>query len=369
MTSTDKSLTSNNLKTVDSVVKNMAVGNKETEQKVAFVATVVDQKTTVIEQQTESKVEAPLLIDEDEDAKYFDDEDEEFCAEIENFVASQNELDERAKAVKMAELTAEADKEATDMQKEVNVKEQVIDFEEEIDIKEPLDQEEITEEREKEKDENVDNEKKSDENKEEEVVKNLAESTPTTTNTDAAATAAAADPEATDAEPAESAEPADAGAGTDAGAENEGNGDMHEDVSPTLATAVKESPSTAPSTSSLQTKKRGRQSSKNSDKEKTSGKQKKSAKSSQKKKVPTKTEPTDAEIVGEEQEEVEYEIEKIVGHRLYKVRPNYKLHHVWQLINPESSIALQGKVVKYEIKWKGYDEKDNTMEAANRMHE
>lgn len=339
MTSTEKALTSNNLKTVDSVVKNMAVGNKETEQKVAFVATVVDQKTTVIEEQIESKVGVPSLIDEDEEEKYFEDEDEEFCAEIENFVASQNELDERAQAVKMAESTVEADKEA-DTPKVVNVKEQVIDFDEEIDIKKPLDQEEITEEREKEKDENVDNEKKSDKSKEEEVVKNLADSlaaTNTTPNTDATTEAADA------AEVADADADADAGAGT----ETEANDDMHEDVSPTLVTAVKESPSATPSPLSPQPKKRSRQSNKSSGKETPSEKQKKSAKNSQKKKEPAKTEPTDAEIGDEEEEEEEeYEIEKIVGHRLYK-----------------------GKVVKYEIKWKGYDEKDNTMEAANRMHD
>ncbi|KAG1051144.1 hypothetical protein G6F43_006632 [Rhizopus delemar] len=45
------------------------------------------------------------------------------------------------------------------------------------------------------------------------------------------------------------------------------------------------------------------------------------------------------------EEDSEYEIEKIVSHRTFK-----------------------GKVVKYEIKWKGYSDSDNTMENANEIH-
>ncbi|KAI9485224.1 MAG: hypothetical protein EXX96DRAFT_475637, partial [Benjaminiella poitrasii] len=43
--------------------------------------------------------------------------------------------------------------------------------------------------------------------------------------------------------------------------------------------------------------------------------------------------------------EEEYEVEKIEGHRLYK-----------------------GKVVKYEIKWKGYSSSENTVESATTIH-
>ncbi|KAI9275331.1 hypothetical protein BY458DRAFT_434541 [Sporodiniella umbellata] len=48
----------------------------------------------------------------------------------------------------------------------------------------------------------------------------------------------------------------------------------------------------------------------------------------------------------ESEEEREYEIEKIVGHKLVK-----------------------GKVTKYEIKWKGYSKEDNTMESADSIHD
>ncbi|ORE09195.1 hypothetical protein BCV72DRAFT_223965 [Rhizopus microsporus var. microsporus] len=47
----------------------------------------------------------------------------------------------------------------------------------------------------------------------------------------------------------------------------------------------------------------------------------------------------------EEEEEAEYEIEKIIGHKIFK-----------------------GKVVQYEIKWKGYPEEENTLEKANTIH-
>ncbi|KAI8073582.1 hypothetical protein BDF21DRAFT_423837 [Thamnidium elegans] len=59
-----------------------------------------------------------------------------------------------------------------------------------------------------------------------------------------------------------------------------------------------------------------------------------------------KFEPVVAEGQEENEEQFEeYEIEKIVGHRLYK-----------------------DTVVKYEIKWKGYNEKDNTLESAKSIH-
>ncbi|CEI88258.1 hypothetical protein RMCBS344292_02651 [Rhizopus microsporus] len=47
----------------------------------------------------------------------------------------------------------------------------------------------------------------------------------------------------------------------------------------------------------------------------------------------------------EEEEEAEYEIEKIVRHKIFK-----------------------GKVVQYEIKWKGYPEEENTLEKASTIH-
>ncbi|RCH98041.1 hypothetical protein CU098_003314 [Rhizopus stolonifer] len=52
-----------------------------------------------------------------------------------------------------------------------------------------------------------------------------------------------------------------------------------------------------------------------------------------------------APIEQEEETEEEFEIERIEGHRIYK-----------------------GKVVNYEIKWKGYPSSENTTEKANTIH-
>ncbi|KAI8973243.1 hypothetical protein BDF20DRAFT_881242 [Mycotypha africana] len=70
---------------------------------------------------------------------------------------------------------------------------------------------------------------------------------------------------------------------------------------------------------------------------------KKSDKKNKKRKANTVPEPVKEE---EPIEEEEYEVEAIVTHKIYK-----------------------GKVVKYEIKWKGYPPEDNTMESATTIHD
>ncbi|KAG1445146.1 hypothetical protein G6F56_010013 [Rhizopus delemar] len=52
-----------------------------------------------------------------------------------------------------------------------------------------------------------------------------------------------------------------------------------------------------------------------------------------------------AKLLAKENEESEYEIEKIVNHTIFK-----------------------GKVVQYEIKWKNYSDDDNTLEIASEIH-
>ncbi|KAI9266961.1 hypothetical protein BY458DRAFT_512367 [Sporodiniella umbellata] len=76
--------------------------------------------------------------------------------------------------------------------------------------------------------------------------------------------------------------------------------------------------------------------------------------------IKTDNDPTNAELIRQQLEmdetyaqmiaadlegDSEYEIEKIVSHTIFK-----------------------GKVVQYEIKWKGYEESDNTLEMANSIH-
>lgn len=67
----------------------------------------------------------------------------------------------------------------------------------------------------------------------------------------------------------------------------------------------------------------------------------------------------------EEEEEAEYEVEKIVGHKIFKVIMKQKKKRCEQVL---IMYSIQGKVVQYEIKWKGYPDEENTLEKANTIH-